>query len=436
MTKQRKISIKQIGVLALLLTAGLAITNCSSKAEALDANANSTMTTGPVQVTTAQAVAQNISTFVAGTGTFVADEESDVSPKVSGQVVSTSVEVGDFVRQGQVIAQLDDKDARLKLEQARASEQQAVVAVKQAAARLGITPNGKFDAASAPEVQSAYQNYLALVQEAKLAAVNEQRYANLLETGDTSRSTYDEKRTLAETTNAKAKASLKSYENAKNVASQNYQGIASAQAALANSRTQVNIAQKAIADAVIYAPFAGFIDERPVAKGEYVSPSSKIAKIVRTSPMKLSLSLPETDAGKINGGMSLTASVAGYPERNFAGRISAITPSLDATSRSIIVEGLFDNPDGLLRPGMFGTAQVLMPGTDNGVFVPFSAVITDPTTNSSSIYVIEDGAARLRVVQLGGREGDMVQILSGVEENETVATSNLGELFDGSAVVQ
>ena len=166
---------------------------------------------------------------------------------------------------------------------------------------MGISANGRFDPANSPEVQSAYQNYLALVQDAKLAAVNEQRYANLLKTGDTSRLIYDQQRTNAETTNARAKASLKTYENAKNLAAQNYQGIASAQAGVANAQTQVDIAQKAIADAVVYAPFSGSIDDRPVSEGEYVTPSSKIATIVRTSPIKLSLPLPEIEAGKING---------------------------------------------------------------------------------------------------------------------------------------
>ena len=62
--------------------------------------------------------------------------------------------------------------------------------------------------------------------------------------------------------------------------------------------------------------------------------------------------------------------------------------------------------------------------------------MTDPTTQSSSIYVIEDGAARLRVVQIGEQEGDYIRIISGVGENETVATGNLKELYDGAAVVQ
>ncbi len=437
MTKQKKILLKPCIIFTVLMAAFLLLSGCSSKSEKANANANANSASdGPVQVSAAQAVVREIPAFIQGTGSFVADERTDVAPKVSGQIVSTSVEVGDFVQKGQTIAKLDDSDARLRLQNAQAAENQAQVAVKQAAARLGISPGGKFDATTAPEVQSAYQNYLALVQDAKLAAVNEQRYANLLKTGDTSRLTYDQQRTTAETTNAKAKAALRTYENAKNVAAQSYQGIASAQAALAGAQTQVNIAQKAIADAVIYAPFSGSVEDRPVSIGEYVTPSSKIATIVRTSPIKLSLPLPETDAGKISVGQSVSASVASYPDRNFAGRISAITPSLDVATRSIIIEAQFDNPQGLLKPGMFGTARVTLPGGETGVFVPASAVITDPATKSTSLYVIDDGVARLRVVQTGEREDDLIQIVSGVQENEAVATGNLEQLYDGAEVVR
>ncbi len=439
MITQRKISVKTFGSFVVLIWAIVFLTNCSSKSKSADANANANSNTsknGPVRVQTAPAVMQQVPTFVQGTGTFVADEETDVAPKVSGQVISTAVDVGDFVKQGQTIAKLDDKDAQLRLQQAQAAQQQAQVAVQQAAARLGIGPDGKFDVTTAPEVQSAYQNYLALVQDAKLAAVNEQRYANLLKTGDTSRLTYDQQRTTAETSNAKAKAALRQFENAKNVAAQNYQGIASAQAALTGARTQVNIAQKAIADSVIYAPFAGSVNARPVSVGEYVTPSSKIATIVRTSPIKLSLPLPESDAGKIKVGMSVTASVSSYPERNFSGQISAITPSLDVSSRSVIIEAQFDNSDGLLRPGMFASARVLMPGGEPGIFVPASAIITDPTTKATSLYVVDNGTARLKVVQTGESEGDLVRIISGVDENETVVTDNIQELFDGATVVQ
>ena len=280
MTTKKKVIIGISSILAVLILAFIFLRRDEKPEITINAGASQK---SPVQITTAQAVARPVPSYIEGTGSFVADEKTDVAPKVSGQVVSTFVNVGDFVRQGQVIAQLDDKDARLRLEQSKSALNQSEVAVRQAAARLGISANGRFDPANSPEVQSAYQNYLALVQDAKLAAVNEQRYANLLKTGDTSRLIYDQQRTNAETTNARAKAALKTYENSKNLAAQNYQGIASAQAGVANARTQVNIAQKAIADAVVYAPFSGSVDDRPVSKGEYVTPSSTIATIVRTS---------------------------------------------------------------------------------------------------------------------------------------------------------
>ena len=146
MTKQKKILIAVLGGVAVLAVIFALVYSRSSKSVAVDVNANANTTQkGPVQITATQAVVQSIPSYIEGTGSFVADETTDVAPRVSGQVVSTFVEVGDFVRQGQVIAQLDDKDARLRLEQAKSSEKQAEVAVKQAAARLGISANGKFD---------------------------------------------------------------------------------------------------------------------------------------------------------------------------------------------------------------------------------------------------------------------------------------------------
>lgn len=94
--------------------------------------------TGPVQVTTAQAIVRGIPDFIEETSSFIADETTDVAPKVSGQIISTSVEIGDFVQRGQVIAQLDDKDAQLRLAKAKAGVNEAQVAVNQMAARLGI----------------------------------------------------------------------------------------------------------------------------------------------------------------------------------------------------------------------------------------------------------------------------------------------------------
>ncbi len=99
-----------------------------------------------------------------------------------------------------------------------------------------------------------------------------------------------------------------------------------------------------------------------------------------------------------------------------------------------ILEARFENPGAQLRPGMFATARVLLPGGENAVFVPRSAVIRDKTTDSYQVFTIENGTAHLRVVVLGDADGDLVRIASGLTGGEKVAVSHQGELFDGAAV--
>jgi membrane fusion protein (multidrug efflux system) len=126
--------------------------------------------------------------------------------------------------------------------------------------------------------------------------------------------------------------------------------------------------------------------------------------------------------------------VDAYADRNFAGTVTAVNPAVDPTSRSAVVEAKIENPDNALRSGMFGTARITKEGGGTGIFVPKSAVYSDQATQSYRAFVIVDGVAKLRVIQLGTEEGDSYQILSGLNADETVATSNLGELYEGAKV--
>src|SRR5262249_46380220 len=163
----------------------------------------------------------------------------DVAPEVSGLVIATPVDVGAFLKQGAVIIRLDDRDARLRLQQAQAAERQATEAVRQAQAKLGLTPDGRFNADDVPDVRVARQNYDADEAQAKLAETNAQRYANLVGTGDVSRSVYDQQRAQADTARAQANAARQQLEVAINTSRQNNVGIAAAQAALESARSQV-----------------------------------------------------------------------------------------------------------------------------------------------------------------------------------------------------
>jgi multidrug efflux pump subunit AcrA (membrane-fusion protein) len=364
----------------------------------------------------------------------VANETSNVAPQTSGQVAATPVNVGAFVRQGDVIARLNDRDARLRLQQAQAGARQAAAAVRQAEARLGLGPTQRFDASSIPEVRSAAASYDAALAQQKLAEANAKRYAGLVETGDVARSVYDQYRTQAETARAQANNARQQLETALNLARQNNQAIQTAQASLEAAQAQVAIAQKAVTDTIIRAPYSGYVSARPIAVGEYVTTASVIATVLLTNPIKLELQVPELDAAKVHTGMSVSLSVDAYPDRKFGGRITAINPAIDPASRSITVEAAIDNPDNSLRSGMFVTARLTLPGGGQSIFLPREAVIHDQNTNSYRVFVVQGTTARLRVVQIGDEESDSVQILSGVGADEEVATSNLQQLYEGARV--
>jgi multidrug efflux pump subunit AcrA (membrane-fusion protein) len=414
---------------ALLCLVVLAV-GCGSKPDPTTANAAAPQ---PIPVSVVKAQVKNVPAGFQETGSFVADETSDIAPLVAGRVLSTPVDVGAFVHQGQVVCELDHRDAQLKLDQAKAQLAEANAAVRQAQSRIGLG-DGAFDPNQVPEAAAARANYESSLAQAKMATADAQRYANLVNTGDVSKSAYEKARTQQETAEAQANAAKQQYEGALNAARQSYQIVSSSQAVLEGMKAQLAQAEKAVSDTTIRAPFDGYITARPVAAGEYVALTAKIATIVRIGTLKLQLQTPEQRASRAKPGMTVLARVSAYPDRDFTGKVSAINQSIDPNSRVFILEARFDNPEGALRPGMFSTARVLLPGGEDAVFVPRNAVIRDKTTDSFQVYVVQDGKAHLRVVLTGETDGDQIRILSGLAAGDVVATTNEGALYDGAPV--
>jgi membrane fusion protein, multidrug efflux system len=387
-----------------------------------------------VAVSTAQATVKTVPAAFEETGTFNPDETSDVAPLVAGRVISTPVDVGAFVKKGQVICELDHRDAQLKVDQARAALDQATFVLRQAQSRIGWTEGADFDPNKVPEVATARANYESAQAQARLAAADAKRYEGLVGTGDVSRATYEKYRTQQETAEAQANAVKQQYETAVNLARQNFRGIEWSQASLDGARSQLEQALKGLEDTTIRAPFDGYINSRPVAAGQYVALTNKIATIVRVGLLKLDLQTPEQRAGQTQVGMTVVARVSAYPSREFTGKVTAINPSVDPNSRVFVVEARFENSKGELRPGMFATARVLLPGGEDAVFIPRQAVLRDKTTDSYQVYTIEKGKAHLRVVVPGEVDGNAIRITSGLAGGDQVAISNQAQLFDGAPV--
>ena len=399
-----------------------------------NSNANSDAQDAPITVTVGKSEARNVSAVIQATGSLQAQESSDVAPKVAGKVANVYVNVGDFIAAGGTIAKLDDTDARQRVAVARAAVRQQEAAVRQAEARLGLGPNGKFNASIIPEVRAASSAYDQAQAELRQAQANEKRYRELIESGDVAMATYEQYRTARDTAQARANAARDQLDAAVNAARQNNQAIAGAQASLAASQTNVGIAEQAVADTVIRSPFAGYVSARPVAVGEFVSTSNPVATLLRTNPIKIVIQVPEADVPFVIIGKGVSLQVDAFKDRRFAGYVSAVNPQVDPASRAASVEALIDNSGNVLKAGMFATVRINREGGSTGIFVPRAAVLYDEGTQSYRVFEIQDNVAKLRVVQLGTEEADSIQILNGLEADKVVATSNLDQLYEGAKV--
>jgi multidrug efflux pump subunit AcrA (membrane-fusion protein) len=408
-----------ISVLAALCAFALACSGSKAQSNTQNANAQAATPT-VVEVSVTPAVSRQLPRFLEATGSLAADEQTDVAPSIGGKVIAVGVDLGSYVQRGAVLVRLDDRDARIRLEQATAQVTQAEASVRQAQARIGLRPGQKFDPTRVAEVGSAR---VAL----ELAEKQLKRYERLIETGDVSRSGYDQQK-------AQRDQLRQQYEAALTAARQNYAGVETAQAAVDAARTQIAQARKAISDAVVTAPISGYVSDRPADLGEYVTTSSKIATIVRTNPLRVRIDIPEQMVSSIQVGQSVSVTVSSYPDRSFAGRVHHVAPSVTPNSRTMTVEAEVENSGDLLKPGQFATIRVLLPESTPAVLVPLRAVRTESGT--STVFVIRDGRAESRLVQLGQTEGDLVEIKSGVAANELVATSNVEALSDGMPVRQ
>ena len=424
-----------------VFTAAVSLAACISCGSSGRGNSNrgssqaNSETAPAITITVGKSESRDIASTISATGSLIANETSDVAPKVAGKISNVYANVGEFVAGGSVLARIDDRDARLRLAQAQAGVKQAQALVRQAEARIGLLNGGKFEASTVPEVRAANANYQQALAQQKQAEANEARYRELIESGDVSMMQYETFRTTRDTARAQSRAAKDALDAAVNTARQNNQAIVTAQANVEAAATQVAEAQQAIQDTVIHAPFAGYVSSRPAAVGEYVSSASIIATILRTNPIKAQIQVAEADVPQVVIGRGVSVEVDAYKDRKFAGTVSAINPGLDPNSRAATVEALIENGHNSLRSGMFVTAQITREGGSKAVFVPKSAVYHDQPTQSYRVYVIQDGIAKFRGVQLGIEEGDSYQIISGVEADEIVATSGLDQLYEGTRVI-
>jgi RND family efflux transporter MFP subunit len=417
MSFPRSLKLPILVLAAAALSVGLVGCN-RSKGQTTAASASPTPPV--ILVSAAQAITRQLPGYFEANGNLAPNEQTDVAAETSGKVVAVGVDLGSSVRRGQMLVKLEDADFRIRIQQAQAQLDQAKATVRQNEAKIGLRPGQKFNPENVPEVAAARS---AL----NLAEMNLRRYEKLVETGDVSRSAYDQQKSQRDQL-------AEQYQALIHQAQQNYAAVANSQAAVEAAQTQLSLAKRNLGYTVVVSPMAGYISDRPADVGEYVSPQQKVATVVNLNPLRVRIDIPEQAISQIHVGESVSVSVAAYPDRNFAGRVARVSPNVTASSRTLTVEADVQNPSAELKPGQFATVRILLAQTQAAVLVPARALRT--ISGSIYVFVIKNGHVEQRLVQSGQPEGDLIEIKSGIAADELVATSNVEQLTDGVEVKQ
>src|SRR5215216_1898771 len=247
--------LKLVLLMLLLVVAGAFLASCrGSKANVRKEETAANTEPVAVDVTTAAAIKRDLPRFFEATGSLAGDQQTDVAPQTSGKVVAVGVDIGSYVRRGQMLVRLDDAELKLRVDQANAQLQQTKAAVRQAEEKIGLRPGQTFDPNRVAEVAAARVAF-------DLAEKNLRRAEKLIESGDVSRSFYDEQR-------ARRDQLKEQYDVALAQARQNYAGVDVARTTVANAEAALSLAKQNLSYAVIPSPMDGFVSERTADLGE------------------------------------------------------------------------------------------------------------------------------------------------------------------------
>ncbi len=217
--------------------------------------------------------------------------------------------------------------------------------------------------------------------------------------------------------------------------------LEAAQARAASTQAQIAQLQATIAKKTVRAPFDGRIGIRQVDLGEIVGPSTPLASLQSVSPIYAEFWLPEQTLGELKLGMDVALHSDAYPGQSWSGKITTINPEIDVATRNVKVRASVPNLDGQLKPGMFANVEVLSPDKRAALIIPATSVLYAPFGDSVfAVVEKKDDAgkttltAQQKFIRLGERRGDFIAVESGLKEGETIVSSGVFKLRNGSSL--
>lgn len=205
-----------------------------------------------------------------------------------------------------------------------------------------------------------------------------------------------------------------------------------AEASARSSAASVTLLEVRLGRTTVRAPFAGVIGQRSVSLGDYVTTSSELLTLQTVSPQWVTFTVPERYASDVRRGQQVTFQVAALPGRTFEARVDFVDPVIGLPGRTITVKAVAQNPGGVLQAGMFIEARLATATRASATIIPEDAVSPDAT--GAVVWVVQDGKAVRRTVELGVRTPGFVEVRTGIEAGDQVVVGGLERLSEGAPV--
>jgi len=338
-------------------------------------------------------------------GTLAAVDEVTISSEAEGRVSKLLADLGDRVRAGQTLMELDAEKLQYNLEQQKA-------ALARALAKYGASDSRHLPPIErTPDVVKAQAE---LVQARQGLDRAEELHKRQL----VPRQTLDDAQTMVQSKQASYDSAL---QNAKNL-----------RADIDASEATAKLADRQLRDTTIRAPFDGYVQKRLVNLGEYVKVQTPVMAVVRVDPLKVIAEIPERMAPWVKIDQAVDLHVDAYPDKTISGKVSRISPAVNTATRAFPFEALVPNGAAQLKPGTFARVRIVSSQVDQVLTLSYAALQYRYGVNR--VFVVNGDRLVARELKVGERLGDRIEITSGVKAGETVAISEVDKLVDGTKV--
>jgi RND family efflux transporter MFP subunit len=407
-TTYRAIAVLSVGLLPAFLA------GCHGSEAALSAS----VAPKSVKVTVAPATRRSVERTIEVVGTLKGWEDVTLGSKKEGRVLKVFHDMGDRVKPGEILILLDTRSADLAVDQAEKQFQAEL-------AKLGLKdlPQKEFDPYNNPSVVAARAKLDKVKQLLSRERSLIQRNAGTIQ--DLQNAENDERAAEADLANAvlTVRATLASAQAAK---------VRLDTARYDRTEMEVRAPIPSIPPEGVSTPVDYAIAKRSVTEGQMLKVGDPVMQLVIEKPLRLWANVPERHSSEIRLGQDVVLSVASFPGQTFVGKVARINPAVELVSRTFQVEALVPNYKGLLRPGGFAKASVLIDRNASATVVPIEAVVK--FAGVTKLFVVEASKARTVQVETGLEGVDWVEVIGNLPENAQVVTSGHTQLAEGTSV--